>query len=199
MGNIFSDWDESRKQDGLKEVRGSLNARSIPLPTNDTQSVPEYFETNRDAISYFMALANDVTSVPTKRRLYGQKFVIGNREPFSYAERKKKSIVSPDNPFSTTQGEGEQMVLDFVLENKDKAGLSRGGRLPSLTQADKHYMLKYGKIPEKMMEKKGLGGDILGGLGNMVAPGWGGHLGRGVGNAIGSMFGFRQGGGVGKF
>jgi hypothetical protein len=199
MGNIFSDWDESRKQDGLKEMRGYLNSRGIPLPTNDTESVPEYFEVNKDAQYYFPVLANDVTSQATKRRLYGQKFVIGNREPFSFAERKKKNIISPDNPFSTTQGEGEQMILDFVLANKDKAGLARGGRLPALSIADKHYIVKYGKLPGKMMEKKGLGGDILGGLGNMVAPGWGGHLGRGVGNAIGSMFGFRQGGGVGKF
>jgi hypothetical protein len=45
------------------------------------------------------------------------------------------------------------------------------------------------------MQARGIGGDILGGLGNMLFPGGvGQHLGQGVGNALGSIFGFKKGG-----
>jgi len=55
-------------------------------------------------------------------------------------------------------------------------------------------LAKGGKASKsKVMQAKGIGGDILGGLGNMLGP-WGGHLGRGVGDALGSVFGFKKGG-----
>ena len=45
------------------------------------------------------------------------------------------------------------------------------------------------------MQAKGIGGDILGGLGNMLFPGGvGQHLGQGVGNALGYIFCFKKGG-----
>lgn len=195
MGISWS--DEDRLNDMLKEGADYMRKNGEPIPDDSTQKVPEYFDTGRAAMRYFTQVYYK-TSPETKKRLYGQKFVIGTGEPFSYAERKRKNLVDPENPFTTMKGEGEDMVINWVLNNKDTlAGaaskLARGGRLEQLSHADRKYILNHGELPGKML-KRGLGGDILGAVGNYVAPGWGQHLGRGVGDAIGSMFGFKRGG-----
>jgi len=181
----------------LKEGEDYMRKNGEEVPNDSTQKVPEYFDTGRAAMCYFTQVYYK-TSPDTKKRLYGQKFVIGTGEPFSYAERKRKNLLDPENPFTTMKGEGEDMVINWVLNNKDTiAGaaskLARGGRLEALSAADRKYILNHGTLPGAML-KRGLGGDILSGIGNYVAPGWGQHLGRGVGDAIGSMFGFKRGG-----
>lgn len=195
MGISWS--DEDRLNDMLKEGEDYMRKNGEEVPNDSTQKVPEYFDTGRAAMRYFTQVYYKTTP-DTKKRLYGQKFVIGTGEPFSYAERKRKNLLDPENPFTTMKGEGEDMVINWVLNNKDTiAGaaskLARGGRLEALSQADRKYILNHGELPGKML-KRGLGGDILGGIGNYLAPGWGQHLGRGVGDAIGSMFGFKRGG-----
>jgi hypothetical protein len=196
MGISWS--DEDRLNDMLKEGSDYMKAHGEPIPDDSTQKVPEYFDTGRAAMRYFTQVYYK-TSPETKKRLYGQKFVIGTGEPFSYAERKRKPLVDPENPFTTMKGEGEDMVINWVLNNKDKVGLARGGRLTELSQADRKYILNHGTLPGTML-KRGLGGDILGAVGNYVAPGWGQHLGRGVGDALQSYFGYRRGGRLaGKF
>lgn len=196
MGISWS--DEDRLNDMLKEGEDYMRKHGEPVPDDSTQKVPEYFDTGRAAMRYFTQVYYK-TSPETKKRLYGQKFVIGTGEPFSYAERKRKNLIDKENPFTTMKGEGEDMVIDWVLNNKDKVGLARGGRLTELSQADRKYILDHGTLPGKML-KRGLGGDILGAVGNYVAPGWGQHLGRGVGDALQSYFGYRRGGRrAGKF
>jgi len=196
MGISWS--DEDRLNDMLKEGEDYMRKHGEPVPDDSTQKVPEYFDTGRAAMRYFTQVYYK-TSPETKKRLYGQKFVIGTGEPFSYAERKKKPLVDPENPFTTMKGEGEDMVINWVLNNKDKVGLARGGRLTELSQEDRKYILNHGTLPGTML-KRGLGGDILGAVGNYVAPGWGQHLGRGVGDALQSYFGYRRGGRLaGKF
>ena len=195
MGISWS--DEDRLNDMLKEGADYMRKNGEPIPDDSTQNVPEYFDTGRAAMRYFTQVYYKTTP-DTKKRLYGQKFVIGTGEPFSYAERKRKNLLDPENPFTTMKGEGEDMVINWVLNNKDTiAGaaskLARGGKLEALSQADRKYILNHGTLPGAML-KRGLGGDILGGIGNYLAPGWGQHLGRGVGDAIGSMFGFKRGG-----
>ena len=196
MGISWS--DEDRLNDMLKEGEDYMRKNGEPVPNDSTQKAPEYFDTGRAAMRYFTQVYYK-TSPETKKRLYGQKFVIGTGEPFSYAERKRKPLVDPENPFTTMKGEGEDMVINWVLNNKDKVGLARGGRLTELSQADRKYILNHGTLPGTML-KRGLGGDILGAVGNYVAPGWGQHLGRGVGDALQSYFGYRRGGRLaGKF
>jgi hypothetical protein len=48
------------------------------------------------------------------------------------------------------------------------------------------------------MQARGIGGDILGSVGNKFFGGPGGDIGRGVGNLLGGLFGLRKGGQVQK-
>lgn len=122
----------------LETNKKYLRDRGIPIPTNATESVPDFFASDNDAKGYFQVVKS-LDNQKTKGRLYSQKFTIGTREPFSYAERKRKSILSPDNPFTTEEGEGEQIALDLIGQHKDKltgaVGLRKGGTVKHMGQS----------------------------------------------------------------
>ena len=118
MGISWS--EEDRKNDMLRDTEAYMRKHGEPIPTNDTQNVPEYFDEKRAAMRYF-TIAYYKLNAEAKKRLYGQKFVIGARgQPFSYAERKKKNLLDPDNPFTTMKDEAEDMILEWIMENKGK-------------------------------------------------------------------------------
>jgi hypothetical protein len=125
MGISWS--DEDRKNDMLRDTKAYMRKRGEPIPTNDTQKVPDYFDEGREAMRYFTIAYYDLNT-EAKKRLYSQPFVIGARgKPFSYAERKKKNLLDPDNPFTTMKGESEDMILEWIMENKGKlAGAAAG-------------------------------------------------------------------------
>lgn len=125
------------KKENLDRAKKILQEKGIPVPTNSTKSVPDFFADKRDAMNYFHVVREDITDQNTMKRLFSQPFAIGTREPMNYAERKRKPIISPDNPFTTDEGEGERLVIDWVLGNKDKlveyggkaVGVRRGGKI----------------------------------------------------------------------
>lgn len=130
MGISWS--DEDRLNDMLRDGENYMRAHGEEIPTNDTERVPEFFGTDKEAVRYFIQVHYKLNN-KAKKRLYNQKFVIGTGNPFSYAERKRKNLIDPDNPFGVLKGEGEDMVIQWILNNKDKGlelatGFSRGGK-----------------------------------------------------------------------
>jgi hypothetical protein len=130
MGISWS--DEDRLNDMLRDGENYMRAHGEEIPTNETQRVPEFFGTDKEAVRYFIQVHYKLNNA-TKKRLYNQKFVIGTGNPFSYAERKRKNLIDPDNPFGVLRGEGEDMVIQWILNNKDKGlelatGFRRGGK-----------------------------------------------------------------------
>jgi len=83
-----------------------------------------------------------------------------------------------------------------MLGNKYLGDYGGGAIGQALGDAGQKYLgFKHGgQIP--VVQKRGVGGQILGGLGNILMPGLGGALGNVAGNALGSIFGFRKGGRV---
>lgn len=126
MGISWS--DEDRKNDMLNEAKAYMRTKGEIIPTNNTQKVPEYFDEKRAAMRFFTIAYYDLNT-EAKKRLYNQKFVIQNGLPYTYIERKRMSILSPDNPFTMMKGESEDMVLSYLIANKDKVGLKRGGTM----------------------------------------------------------------------
>lgn len=157
MGISWS--DEDRLNDMLRDGENYMRAHGEEIPTNSTQHVPEFFGTDKEAVRYFIQVHYKLSNA-TKKRLYNQKFSIGTGNPFSYAERKRKNLIDPDNPFGVLKGEGEDIVMRWILDNKDK-GLEmattfrRGGR----TMMGCH-MGRPHRMPNGMMMKCNYGGDI---------------------------------------
>jgi hypothetical protein len=90
-------------------------------------------------MNYFHVVREDITDQNTMKKLFSDKFSIGTRDPYNYAERKRMPIISPDNPFTTDEGEGERLVIDWVMGNKDKliagaAGAVGAARRGGMTQ-----------------------------------------------------------------
>ena len=126
MGISWS--DEDRKNDMLNEAKAYMRKKGELIPNNDTQNVPEYFDEPRAAMRFFTIAYYDLNT-EAKKRLYNQKFVIQNGLPYTYIERKRMSLLSPNNPFTQMKGESEDMVLNYLIANKDKVGLKRGGTM----------------------------------------------------------------------
>ena len=126
MGVSWS--DEDRKNDMLREAQAYMRKKGELIPTNDTQNVPEYFDEPRAAMRFFTQVYYNLNT-EAKKRLYNQKFVIQNGQPFTYIERKRKNLIDPENPFTQMKGESEDMLLSYALANKDKVGLKRGGTM----------------------------------------------------------------------
>jgi hypothetical protein len=156
MGISWS--DEDRLNDMLRDGENYMRAHGEEVPTNSTQHVPEFFGTDKEAVRYFIQVHYKLSNA-TKKRLYNQKFSIGTGNPFSYAERKRKNLIDPDNPFGVLKGEGEDIVMRWILDNKDK-GLEmattfrRGGKMMGCHMGYPHRM------PNGMMMKCSYGGDI---------------------------------------
>ena len=157
MGISWS--DEDRLNDMLRDGENYMRAHGEEIPTNSTQHVPEFFGTDKEAVRYFIQVHYKL-STATKKRLYNQKFSIGTGNPFSYAERKRKNLIDPDNPFGVLKGEGEDIVMRWILDNKDK-GLEmattfrRGGRTMMGCHMGRPHRMSNG-----MMMKYSYGGDI---------------------------------------
>lgn len=121
------------KKENLETAKRVLRENGISVPTNSTKSVPDFFADKRHAMAYFNVVREDITDQNTMKKLFSDKFSIGTRDPYNYAERKRMPIISPDNPFTTDEGEGERLVIDWVMGNKDKliagaaGALRRGG------------------------------------------------------------------------
>jgi hypothetical protein len=127
------------KKENLERAKKILREKGIPVPTNSTKSVPDFFADKRDAMNYFHVVREDITDQNTMKKLFSDKFSIGTRDPYNYAERKRMPIISPDNPFTTDEGEGERLVIDWVMGNKDKliagaAGAVGAARRGGMTQ-----------------------------------------------------------------
>jgi len=180
MGGSWS--DEARLQRMLDDTKSYMRKHGEAIPTDATQNVPEYFDKDKEAVRFFIIVHYEC-STETKRRLYGQPFSIGSQgEPYSYAQRKKMNLVDPRNPFGVLKGEGEDMVINWVLAHKDKVGLESGGRvenveLDDLTKSERQYVLGHGTLPSKLQ------GAMSGG-GSVESP-WGA---RPVGVGLGSWF-----------
>ena len=121
MGHRWS--DEGRREEARNETEARLKREGY-APLSDTNSHVPDFPNNSFAIAFWVNASNK--SLPNKIRMEAMKqpFTIGTREPLSYSQRKKMSLLSPDNPFSTSQSEAEAMVLDKISQNLP---LKKGG------------------------------------------------------------------------
>ena len=164
MGGSWS--DEARLQRMLNDTKEYMRKHGEAIPTDATQNVPEYFDKDKEAVRFFIIVHYEC-STETKRRLYGQPFSIGSQgEPFSYAQRKKMSLIDPRNPFGVMKGEGEDMVINWVLAHKDKVGLQSGGQverveLDDLTKSERQYVLGHGKLPSTLQGAMHRGGSAF--------------------------------------
>ena len=75
-----------------------------------------------------------------------------------------------------------------ATKDKSVKACGRGGSMK------KGGMVKAGRGSAMPMQAKGIGGDILGGIGGHFLGENGRDIGRGIGNALGSLFGLKRGG-----
>lgn len=122
MGNAISDFDRKKAQRRQDIFESNLRDQGLPPPTASTTHVPD-FSSAGEAVAWFNLAMLRIPSAE-KVKLYQQPFRIGTAAPMSYADRKNQSLLSPDNPFETTQNDAERLLLKKISE---KLPFKRGG------------------------------------------------------------------------
>jgi hypothetical protein len=125
MGNALSDFDKQKKEKAKNQLSDWLNERGVPLPSEDLESVPD-FSDNAEAVNWWFVAQTSGISHKKQAKWMKDKFSIGARAPLSFYERKRKSVLSADNPFPTTQSEAENMILDKIEQHLP---FRRGGQV----------------------------------------------------------------------
>ena len=128
MGNALKKIDEEKKAKASASLSEWLQGRSVPLP-REGQPMPDHFSDNAEAVNWWFVAQTSGISQKQQTEWMKQKFAIGSRDPLSFYERKRKSVISADNPFPTTQSEAENILLDKIAEH---APFKRGGRMDTL-------------------------------------------------------------------
>ena len=125
MGNVFKKLDDEKRERGIHEFREKLHRDGIPLPTASTDHVPDL--ANNDQARYYWFIATNTLPHATLIKLAKQPFHIGTRPAYSYIERKNMSLIAGDNPFTWSQSEAENRILNFAGQHT--GGLKHGGML----------------------------------------------------------------------
>lgn len=125
MGNVFKRMDDEKRDRGIVEFREKLQHAGIPPPTASTEHVPDV--ENNDQARYYWFVATNTLPHATLLKLAKQPFHIGTRPAYSYIERKNMSLIAGDNPFTWTQSEAENRLLNFA--GSHTGGLKHGGRM----------------------------------------------------------------------
>lgn len=136
MGGSLSSFDEKKKQRANEQLKDWLSSKGVPIPTESMEKIPDHFNDNAEAVNFWF-VAN--TSGISSKRLgewMKQPFSIAERDPLSYYQRKRKSILSADNPFPTTKSEAEDMILDKIEQHLP---LKKGGRVGR--ERSRHFFL----------------------------------------------------------
>lgn len=121
---------EQRDQEIYTRANEILREQGYEPVTQSTTKVPEQFANDRITKAWFGALERMSPRMQEAKvaKLYSQKFAIGSRPAMSRYDRRNLSLISPDNPFDTQQGEGLQRVFGLIEKQADKIGLARGGK-----------------------------------------------------------------------
>ena len=128
MGNALSDFDAKKKQRYLEHKRDVLREDGYAVPDENSLDPPDFAD-NRDAIAWF-EIALEKMTPQNKMKLYQKKWRLGTGPELSYAERKSKSLLDPENPFPTDRenNEAEKRLLGKLGEHTQQAiGLKHGG------------------------------------------------------------------------
>ena len=109
MGAAISNFDKKKAERRQEIFADNLRDKGLAPPTADTDHVPN-FNDNGEAVAWFELAMLRIPSAK-KVKLYQQPFTIGTRPAMSYAERKRQSLISPENPFQTKQDEAEACLV----------------------------------------------------------------------------------------
>lgn len=147
MGNVFDKLDEEKRDAGRREFADHLTSIGIDPPTEQTELVPD-FPDGPSARDWFGLIGLRGLSTKKQMKLFRQKFTIAGGEPYSFYERKRMSLLSPENPFLITQGDGEAKIFKVI---ESQLPLRKGGLVPKKKQI--HRFMLQGSRPDKIFNR----------------------------------------------